>query len=99
MRNVSSRRTRPIPSFIARDSYDNPKKYLAAMPDLALAVPGSRKSSYTQVVDARILVVEDDLTVAEVVVNYLRRAGLEPRHALDGQTALDTAATWRADLG
>ena len=68
------------------------------MPDLALAVPGNRKSSYTQVVDARILVVEDDLTVAEVVVNYLRRAGLEPRHAVDGQAALEIAATWRPDL-
>jgi len=68
------------------------------MPDLALAVPGNRKSSYTQVVDARILVVEDDLTVAEVVVNYLRRAGLEPRHAVDGPAALEIAATWRPDL-
>ena len=48
--------------------------------------------------DARILIVEDDLTVAEVVVDYLRHAGLEPRHALDGQTALDIAATWRPDL-
>jgi two-component system, OmpR family, response regulator ResD len=49
-------------------------------------------------VEARVLVVEDDLTVAEVVVDYLRHAGLEPRHALDGQSALDLAATWRPDL-
>jgi two-component system, OmpR family, response regulator ResD len=49
-------------------------------------------------VEARILVVEDDLTVAEVVMDYLRHAGLEPRHALDGQTALDIAAAWRPDL-
>jgi DNA-binding response OmpR family regulator len=49
-------------------------------------------------VDARILVVEDDLTVAEVVVDYIRHAGLEPRHAPDGQSALDIAATWRPDL-
>jgi DNA-binding response OmpR family regulator len=49
-------------------------------------------------VDARILVVEDDLTVAEVVVDYLRHAGLEPRHAVDGLTALEIAATWRPDL-
>jgi two-component system response regulator ResD len=49
-------------------------------------------------VDVRILVVEDDLTVAEVVVDYLRHAGLEPRHAPDGQTALELAATWRPDL-
>jgi DNA-binding response OmpR family regulator len=49
-------------------------------------------------VEARVLVVEDDLTVAEVVVDYLRHAGLEPRHAADGQAALDIAATWRPDL-
>ena len=48
--------------------------------------------------DARILVVEDDLTVAEVVVDYLRHAGLEPRHAMDGQAALEIAAAWRPDL-
>jgi two-component system response regulator ResD len=49
-------------------------------------------------VDARILIVEDDLTVAEVVVDYLRHAGLEPRHAVDGQAALEIAAAWRPDL-
>jgi two-component system response regulator ResD len=49
-------------------------------------------------VGRRILVVEDDLTVAEVVVDYLRHAGLEPRHAADGQTALEMAATWQPDL-
>ncbi len=51
-----------------------------------------------RVVDARILVVEDDLTVAEVVVDYLRHAGLEPRHVMDGQAALELAATWPPDL-
>jgi two-component system response regulator ResD len=49
-------------------------------------------------VDARILVVEDDLTVAEVVVDYLRHAGLEPRHAVDGPDALAIAADWHPDL-
>jgi DNA-binding response OmpR family regulator len=49
-------------------------------------------------VDARILVVEDDLTVAEVVVDYLRHAGLEPRHAVDGHIALEMAATWPPDM-
>jgi DNA-binding response OmpR family regulator len=49
-------------------------------------------------VGERILVVEDDFTVAEVVVSYLRHAGLEPRHAADGQAALDIAAQWRPDL-
>jgi len=49
-------------------------------------------------VDARILVVEDDLTVAEVVVDYLNHAGLESRHAVDGPAALEIAATWAPDL-
>lgn len=31
-------------------------------------------------------------------MDYLRHAGLEPRHALDGQTALEIAAAWRPDL-
>ena len=48
--------------------------------------------------DARILIVEDDLTVAEVVVDYLRHAGLEPRHAADGAIALEIAAAWPPDL-
>ncbi len=48
--------------------------------------------------DARILIVEDDLTVAEVVVDYLRHAGLEPRHAVDGRAALEIAAAWQPDL-
>lgn len=48
--------------------------------------------------DARILVVEDDLTVAEVVVDYLRHAGLDPRHAVDGHIALEMAAAWRPDM-
>ncbi len=42
--------------------------------------------------------VDDDLTVAEVVVAYLRHAGLEPRHAADGPTALALAEEWRPDL-
>jgi len=31
-------------------------------------------------------------------VDYLRHAGLEPRHAMDGQAALEIAAAWRPDL-
>jgi two-component system response regulator ResD len=46
----------------------------------------------------RVLVVDDDLTVAEVVADYLRQAGLEPRHAADGPTALRLADEWRPDL-
>jgi DNA-binding response OmpR family regulator len=47
---------------------------------------------------ARVLVVDDDLTVAEVVGDYLRHAGMESRHAADGHTALRLADTWRPDL-
>ena len=31
-------------------------------------------------------------------MDYLRHAGLDPRHAVDGQAALEIAATWRPDL-
>jgi DNA-binding response OmpR family regulator len=47
---------------------------------------------------ARVLVVDDDPTVAEVVTDYLRAAGLEPRHAADGQSALSLAEEWPPDL-
>jgi len=47
---------------------------------------------------ARVLVVEDDLTVAEVVLAYLRRAGYEVEHAADGLSALQAAAVQRPDL-
>jgi DNA-binding response OmpR family regulator len=47
---------------------------------------------------ARVLVVEDDLTVAEVVLAYLRRAGYEVEHAADGPSALQAAAAQRPDL-
>jgi DNA-binding response OmpR family regulator len=49
-------------------------------------------------VKTRILVVDDDPTVAEVVASYLRGAGLEPRHAADGQSALLLAGEWEPDL-
>jgi two-component system response regulator ResD len=47
---------------------------------------------------ARVLVVDDDPIVAEVVVDYLRQAGLEPRHVTDGPAALVLAEEWRPDL-
>lgn len=46
----------------------------------------------------RILVVEDDATVASVVSAYLRDAGFEPRVAADGGTAERTWQEWRPDL-
>jgi DNA-binding response OmpR family regulator len=44
------------------------------------------------------MVVDDDPTVAEVVVDYLRHAGMRPRHVADGHAALELAETWRPDL-
>lgn len=46
----------------------------------------------------RVLVVEDDPTVAEVVTGYLSRAGYTTRHAADGFAALDGAAEFRPHL-
>ncbi len=42
--------------------------------------------------------VDDDPIVAEVVVDYLRHAGMEPRHVTDGPAALSLAEEWRPDL-
>jgi DNA-binding response OmpR family regulator len=47
---------------------------------------------------ARVLVVDDDPIVAEVVVDYLRHAGMEPRYVTDGPAALSLAEEWRPDL-
>ncbi len=47
---------------------------------------------------ARVLVVEDDPTVAEVVGGYLRRAGFEVDAAADGHAALAAATPELPDL-
>ncbi|GAA1269184.1 response regulator transcription factor [Kitasatospora nipponensis] len=47
---------------------------------------------------ARILVVDDDPTVAEVVTGYLLRAGYAVDRAADGREALERAAEGRPDL-
>ncbi|GHC86247.1 hypothetical protein GCM10010349_72220 [Streptomyces flavofungini] len=47
---------------------------------------------------ARVLVVDDDRTVAEVVTGYLDRAGYEVEQAEDGPAALERAAARRPDL-
>jgi DNA-binding response OmpR family regulator len=47
---------------------------------------------------AHLLVVEDDPTVAEVVVSYLERAGHRVVHAADGHAALELAAAGLPDL-
>jgi two-component system response regulator ResD len=45
-----------------------------------------------------VLVVDDDDTVAKVVVDYLQRAGHDARHVGDGQSALDAVAAQLPDL-
>jgi two-component system response regulator ResD len=47
---------------------------------------------------ASVLVVDDDPTVAEVVVGYLRRAGMNVQQAADGATALAMARASPPDL-
>ncbi|MEV4867926.1 response regulator transcription factor [Streptomyces syringium] len=47
---------------------------------------------------ARVLVVDDDPTVAEIVTGYLDRAGFTVDRAADGPTALERAAAARPDL-
>jgi DNA-binding response OmpR family regulator len=49
-------------------------------------------------VAARVLVVEDDLTVAKVVIAYLNRMGYEVSHATDGTEALQTWARTAPDV-
>jgi DNA-binding response OmpR family regulator len=47
---------------------------------------------------ARVMVVDDDLTVREVVVTYLRAAGYDVAEAADGESALADLRETRADL-
>jgi len=46
----------------------------------------------------RVLVVEDDPTISEVVVRYLEREGLEVEAVADGRDALEAAAATWPDL-
>jgi DNA-binding response OmpR family regulator len=47
---------------------------------------------------SRVLVVDDDATVAEVVSSYLQRDGHDVRQVADGLAALDVAETYEPDL-
>jgi DNA-binding response OmpR family regulator len=47
---------------------------------------------------ARVMVVDDDVTVREVVVTYLRAAGYDVGEAADGESALAGLRDERADL-
>ena len=43
---------------------------------------------------ARILVVEDEQDIADVLLDYLRHAGYAPEHAADGRTALQAPCSY-----
>ncbi|MFJ4891033.1 response regulator transcription factor [Streptomyces sp. NPDC088788] len=58
----------------------------------------ARKETAPGVAATRVLVVDDDPTVAEVVSGYLDRAGHLVDRAADGPTALARAAAHRPDL-
>lgn len=47
---------------------------------------------------ARVLVVDDDHTVREVVISYLRAGGHDVEEAADGETALRLMRDEPADL-
>ncbi|MEU3726944.1 response regulator transcription factor [Streptomyces sp. NPDC031705] len=55
-------------------------------------------SSSREAPPARVLVVDDDPTVSEVVAGYLRRAGFAVEEAADGPAALAAAGRVRPDL-
>ena len=48
--------------------------------------------------DPRVLVVDDDAALADVVARYLRREGFEVDYAQDGATGLDRALATLPDL-
>ncbi|MFJ4716256.1 response regulator transcription factor [Streptomyces sp. NPDC088785] len=60
--------------------------------------PSAETAAPSRAAGARVLVVEDDATVAEVVVTYLERAGCRAERAPDGPTALALAARRWPDL-
>ena len=48
--------------------------------------------------EARLLVVDDEPNIVELLAASLRFSGFEVRTAPDGRTALDVARDWRPDL-
>jgi len=60
--------------------------------------PDSDDRHMTDASRGRILVVDDEPTIAEIVSRYLERGGYETRIAADGHAALARASTWHPDL-
>jgi two-component system, OmpR family, response regulator ResD len=46
----------------------------------------------------RVLVVDDEHTIAEILSRYLERAGYDVRQAFDGPAAVGVARSWNPDL-
>ena len=70
----------------------------AALPLLVGEPYGGCVSTLLQRTRARVLVVEDEPTIADVVSRYLQRAGYETAVAGTGQQALGRAETARPDV-
>ncbi|MFJ8200869.1 response regulator transcription factor [Streptomyces sp. NPDC096152] len=85
-------RTDPTPADAVRDAHTQTEVAQAAPVHAAPLMPRTAAGA------ARVLVVEDDPTVAEVVSGYLDRAGHVVDRAGDGPTALARAAARRPDL-
>jgi len=67
-------------------------------PRAAVARPTIVSAMNAPVRDPRVLVVEDDEEIAQVLQRSLRLDGYEVRLAADGEAALDAAAAYRPDL-
>ncbi len=67
-----------------------------------LSLASERAASHDQRMSeqprGRVLVVDDEPTIAEIVSRYLERAHYETRVAADGHAALARASTWHPDL-
>ncbi|MEU9360884.1 response regulator transcription factor [Streptomyces sp. NPDC048301] len=68
---------------------------ISSVPDPSVATPPGPGSGTPR---GRVLVVDDDPTVAEVATGYLERAGYDVEHAGDGVEALARFAQQRPDL-
>jgi len=60
--------------------------------------PAGRQTPFTLTAMADVLVVDDDNTVASVLVKYLQRAGHTTRQIADGAQALKAVSTQQPDL-
>lgn len=85
---------RSIPGLSAYPDPVSTSSTAQAAPAEAVGVPAPSD----QLRDRRILVVDDDATVSEVVCSYLRSAGFIVESVSDGLSAVETAARIRPDL-